>query len=102
MSEETVDPQLNKDAPRADFPPRMFLYTLDQVAACISVSPELLKRNYVYFVGRNRKVQPKGLLAARNIAGPEQRPEWRIAENELVRWMKFKGFVFTTSSRLAL
>lgn len=96
----TVDPILNVQAERIDFPPRLFLYSLDQVAFCLDMKVETLRRSYIHFQGRTRGVAPKGLILARNIAGPQEQPTWRVAENELVRWMKHKGFVFVTSERM--
>ena len=45
-------------------------------------------------------VHRSGLIMCRNIAEPDVRPDWRVAENELIRWMKFKGFLFSESIRL--
>lgn len=97
---DTVDPTLDAQAKRVDFPPRLFLYTLDQVAFCLDMKVDTLRRSYIHFAGRTRGVAPQGLIVARNIAGPGDTPTWRVAENELVRWMKHKGFVFVTSERM--
>ena len=33
-------------------------------------------------------------MLARNIAPRDKTPDWRVAEMELVRWMRFRGFRF--------
>ena len=98
----TIDPDLDRLAKDIDLPPRIFLYTLEQIAVCIGLPPETLRRKYVYFHGRTSGDRRANLLVARNIAGPESKPEWRVAENELVRWMRRKGFVFVMSSKVKL
>lgn len=101
MQMSTIDKDLDRDSASVDFPPRIFLYTLDQIATALGTNEATIRRNYIYFEGRSRKrVVPLGLMTARNIAPGDQPPEWRVAENELVRWMKHKGFLFVTSSRL--
>jgi hypothetical protein len=73
-------------------PPRVFLYTLDQVASMLSYSEAALKGKMVYFDGRSTGPQPTDKLLARNIAPAGTTPEWRIAEQEFMRWLKYKGF----------
>lgn len=73
-------------------PVRPFLYTLDQIATILSIDEQGLKSGYVYFEGRSTGVRSLHLLLARNIAGPRSNPDWRVAEEELLRWMKLKGF----------
>lgn len=83
---------LPSEAPKIGLPPRVFLYTLDQIAVMLDVSPTRIAQAYVYFVGRSIGSRHKHLMVARNIAPPEDPPEWRIPEREFVRWMKHKGF----------
>jgi hypothetical protein len=73
-------------------PARPFLFTLDQVAVLLDMDEKALKDRLVYFQDRSIGIQHRGLLVARNIAQPDHAPDWRVAERELVRWMKFKGF----------
>lgn len=91
---------MNDKAKAVDFPPRLFLYSLDQVAFCLDMKIDTLRRSYIFFQGRSLGIAPRSLILARNIAGPLEQPMWRVAENELVRWMKHKGFVFVTSDRM--
>ena len=97
---KTSDGITSRDASKVKLPPRLFLYTLDQVAYCISVSEVTLKKRFLYLEGRSMGVHRSGLIMCRNIAEPDVRPDWRVAENELIRWMKFKGFLFSESIRL--
>lgn len=97
---ETIDTRLNQNSKKIDLPPRMFLYTIDQVAACVGLPESTLRASYIYFHGRTRGNKHASLLLARNIAAPQDKPEWRIAENEFIRWMKFKKFVFAMSDKL--
>lgn len=75
-------------------PPRPFLYTVDQVAAILSLTPGNVKRLYLWYDGRQVGVRPKDKLRAVNIAGEDDRPEWRISEQELIRWLRLKGFKY--------
>lgn len=74
-------------------PPKPFLYSLDQVAMLLDVSLAHLRTNYIYFDGRSIGLA-RDRITARNIAPEGQAPEWRVAEAELVRWFKRKGFRF--------
>lgn len=73
-------------------PARLFLYTLDQVAQILSLKERELTRRYVYFDRVDEGRRPLDRMLARNI-GTDDRPDWRITEIELIRWMKkVKGF----------
>lgn len=76
-------------------PPRPFLYTLDQISVILSISQAEVKTRYVYFEGRSTGPRNVRLLVARNI-NPDlnDRPDWRVAERELIRWMKVIGFKY--------
>lgn len=80
------------DTTRVSIPPRPFLYTLDQVEQLTSIPMKRLQREFIYFEGRSAGKNPKNRMVARNVAGPEDTPTWRIAEKELIRWMEHKGF----------
>lgn len=73
-------------------PLKVFLYTLDQIATMVEVDIKTLKSNYVYYSDRSIGARQHPLLEARNIAPEGQKPEWRVAENEFVRWLRYKGF----------
>lgn len=82
---------LPSQANAVGMPPRVFLYTLDQIGVMLDLNETALAR-HVYFEGRSVGARKRGYMIARNIAPPDAKPEWRIAEREFVRWMKFKGF----------
>lgn len=73
-------------------PAKVFLYTIDQIGTMLSLTPKQVAARYVYFEGRSIGSRKKDLMVARNIAAAEDPPEWRIAERELIRWMRHKGF----------
>lgn len=77
---------------KVGLPPRAFLFTLDQVAMMIAVTERSLKQAYVYFEGRSTGRRSLDLMIAINIAPEKEKPEWRVSERELIRWLKKKGF----------
>lgn len=77
---------------RLGLPARPFLYTLDQIGTLLSLEVKDLKLRYLYFEGRSTGVRSMHLIQARNIAHPTSDPDWRVAERELLRWLKLKGF----------
>ncbi len=83
------------DRKAANLPVRPFLYTLDQVATIINVTEQTLRaKGYLFFSGRTPGVQSRDEMLTINIAPATEKPEWRIEERELIRWMKRKGFRF--------
>lgn len=80
------------ESAKVGLPVRPFLYTIDQLSVLLDLPEESLKRQYIYFEGRSIGIKRKDLIAARNIAPADARPDWRIPEKELIRWLKFKGF----------
>lgn len=79
-------------AVNSGLPVRSFLYTLDQVATLIEVKPKALKDQHIFFYGRTPGHRPLDKILARNINDPGERPDWRVAEQELIRWLRRKGF----------
>ena len=73
-------------------PPRPFLYTLDQISALVSIPQPALEKKFVWFDGRSIGRKTANFMVARNIAPEDQPPDWRVMDNELVRWMRRKGF----------
>ena len=71
-------------------PAHPFFYTLDQVAILLSSSLTKLRQN-VYFVGRTSGPRNPTKLEAINIAEHGEKPDWRINERELIRWLGTKG-----------
>lgn len=72
-------------------PPRPFLYSLDQISTLLCIERSGLS-SHIHFEGRSvGPCRPQRMLA-RDIAPPGERPDWRVAESELVRWCRLKGF----------
>jgi hypothetical protein len=85
------------EAERAEtvgLPARSFLYTLDQISQLTSIDVPTLKKSYIYYENRSIGRQERYLLSARNIAPPEEKPEWRVSEREFIRWMRYKGYKY--------
>lgn len=81
-------------------PPRPFLYTLDQISVLTDLSIQALSASHVYFEGRTTGLRHNDQMTARNIAPATEKPDWRVAENELKRWFRIKGFKFYDRSIL--
>lgn len=84
------------DPDSVNLPPRIFLYTLDQIAGIISMTQAHLERNYIYYYGKSTGPKPRERMMARDInAGTDKRPDWRVADTEVVRWLRRAGFVIS-------
>lgn len=73
-------------------PPRPFLYSLDQVADLVAVDLATLRKRHVFYDRVSPGIPPRDLLLARNIAADSDKPVWRVAERELLRWLRYRGF----------
>lgn len=73
-------------------PARVFLYTIDQISVMLDLSEKVIKDSYLFYEGRTVGTKRRDLILARNIAPDNEKPEWRVTERELIRWMKVKGF----------
>ena len=84
------------DREKLGLPVRPFLYTLDQVSTILNITESVLKRDgYVHFDGRTPGTARMDELRAVNVAhGITDKPNWRVEERELIRWMKRKGFKY--------
>ncbi len=91
---------LRDAAKRVGLPPRPFLYTMDQLSVILSLPVQELYKKYIYFEGRSIGHKTKDEMTARNIAPEKTHPEWRVAEQELVRWMRRKGFRYYERSSI--
>lgn len=83
-------------------PPRPFLYTLDQISTLTDLSIQSLSASHMYFEGRTTGLKHRDQMHARNIAATGEKPDWRVAENELKRWFRLKGFKFYERSGLTV
>lgn len=80
-------------AERVGLPVKPFLYTLDQIAFLISVEEKTVKTSYLWYKGRSVGSPPKDKMQAVDISpASADKPEWRVAEREFVRWLRTKGF----------
>jgi len=80
-------------APRPEsvgLPARPFLYTLDQIASILDLELRAMRVKYIHFDQRTLGARRKDRLLALNIAPLGEKPDWRVEEAELIRWMKFK------------
>lgn len=73
-------------------PIRVFLFTLDQISVMLNVSVQSIRSTYIHFDGRSTGAPLKDRMLARNIAPADEKPDWRVAEREFVRFMKYRGF----------
>lgn len=75
-------------------PIRPFLYTLDQIAHLMSVESEryFINANRVHFEGRSQGTPRRDQMLARNISPGSKAPDWRIAEQEFIRYLKYHNF----------
>lgn len=84
------------DRHKYGLPPRLFLYTVDQIADMLSVS-DMTK--VLHYEGRTPGVAQLGRMRARNIMPVGEKPEWRIEEAEFIRWMKHTGTISLNRTR---
>ncbi len=90
-SREPMDPTQGA-AKTMGLPPRYFLYHFDQVADILSMSDKYFKEKMVWYEGKSVGPVDHDLILARNIAPLGEKNMWRIAEPELVRWLRHKGY----------
>lgn len=73
----------------AELPYRPFLYHLDQVKDLLLMDD---LTPVIYWDKRSTGIHHPHLLKAVNLTANGQKPEWRVEEAELVRWMYNRGF----------
>ncbi len=82
-------------------PPRPFFYTLDQIAGLLGIQEDYLRRAYIHFAGRTTGQPSLDKILAANMAPPGEdgvsvdKPDWRVSEDEYIRWLRRKGFYVT-------
>lgn len=79
---------------RVGLPPRIILYTPDQLAAMLSMDEKYVTRALLFYDRLEPGIRPKEKLLARNIAPDGEKPEWRVTEKELLRYLRLKGIKF--------
>jgi hypothetical protein len=75
---------------RYGLPPRLFLYTVDQIMDMLQVSDP---KTILFYDGRSIGVAPSDRMLARNVAPSDEKPEWRVSEDEFIRWMRATGTI---------
>lgn len=70
----------------------MFLYTLDQVSTILGVGEDDLIGRYLYFDGLSTGLQGRRMMARNVEIDPSLRPRWRVAESEVLRYLRNAGF----------
>lgn len=86
---------------RLNLPPRIFLYTLDQVSFLLEIDESFLKKNFLFYEGRSVGICPGHLLRAVDISPPDSKEtEWRVTEDSLLRWMRYMGFKYLDRNHL--
>jgi len=75
-------------------PPRIFMYTPDQIAAMLSLDETYVKKNLLFYDKRQPGIRPKAKLRAINIAPEGETPVWRVSERELIRYLRGRGLKF--------
>jgi hypothetical protein len=71
-------------------PTKPFFYTTDQVADLLALDPNYMKANLVHFMGMGGQLS-LDRIRSDNIAPPGQDARWRIAEDELIRYLRRRG-----------
>lgn len=84
----------DQDTHRLGLPARPFMYTMDQLVTMLQVSETHLHQSIVFHEGRDIGIRDLDHMIARNISRPEDKPEWRVIEAELKRWLRRKGFKY--------
>lgn len=77
-----------------------FMYTLDQIAGMIQVTVHDLQYKYLYYPLRSTGRKPRHQMVACNIAPDDEPAEWRVTQQDFVRWLKSNGWEITHSSKL--
>jgi hypothetical protein len=72
-------------------PPQPFLYTLDQITQIINVQRRTLTK-YLHFAGVTPGKCPKDKMLTANLSSVGETADWRVADAELIRWLRHKGF----------
>jgi len=77
---------------KVKLPLREFMYTIDQIAYLLELKEQYVKERIIFYEGRTVGVPTRDEMVAVNVAREGDKPEWRVAERHLKRWMRFKGY----------
>lgn len=82
-------------------PPRPFMYTLDQIATLLSVPESRVRRDYCWYENREVGTMSPLKLKTVNVSPSVEAPDWRVSEQELIRWMKKRRLKYYERAWLA-
>ena len=71
-------------------PPQPFLYTLDQIATMLQRT-EATVAKYLHFAGISPGKCPEDRMLAANLASVGEAADWRVADAEFIRYLRYKG-----------
>jgi len=92
-SDRVPHPENPPNRKAVGLPVRPFLFSLEQVSVMLDLDVKtMISAGYAHLEGRSIGAARRDQFIARNIAPPDQKPEWRVAELELIRWLRRKGF----------
>lgn len=83
-----------KERDAVGLPPRIFMFTPDQIAAMLELKVEYVKTRLLFLDKREPGLTPKTRMRAINIAPEGETPEWRVTEREFVRYLRSRGLRF--------
>lgn len=72
-------------------PLRPFFWTPDQIAQLLEVNEKTVRDKMLWYSGREPGLKPKDRIKTINLAAYAEEPIWRIPEDELIKWLRFKG-----------
>lgn len=75
-------------------PPRIFMYTPDQLATMLELTEQYVKRTLLFYDVREPGLAPKSKMRAVNIAPEGETPQWRVTEREFIRYLRSRGVKF--------
>jgi hypothetical protein len=83
-----------KNREQVGLPPRIFFYTPDQIATLFELDVQYVMQTLLFYEKREPGIVPRNKLRAINIAPEGEAPVWRVAESNLIAYLKAKGIRF--------
>ena len=87
-------PKSEPERERIGLPPRIFMYTMDQIGAMLEVTPHTVKYKLLFYDEREPGLTPKDKMRAVNIMPEGETPDWRVTEREFIRYLRRRGVRF--------
>ena len=75
-------------------PPRIFMYTPDQIGSMLEVTEATVKSKILFYDKREPGLAPRTKMRAVNIMPEGETPQWRVTEREFIRYLRHKGVKF--------